>query len=61
MNGERALIYSRIRENMLNPAETDVTRGARQQDVLNAVAREVHRRSASSASCRSRATRSRSR
>jgi LCP family protein required for cell wall assembly len=38
MNGERALIYSRIRENLLDPSETDVTRGARQQDVMNAVA-----------------------
>ena len=38
MNGERALIYSRVRENLLDPAETDVTRGARQQDVMNAVA-----------------------
>ena len=38
MNGERALIYSRIRENMLDPSETDVTRGGRQQDVMNAVA-----------------------
>src|SRR5690349_5351177 len=38
MNGERALICSRIRENMLDPSETDVTRGARQQDVMNAVA-----------------------
>ena len=37
MNGERALIYSRIRENMLDPSETDVTRGARQQAVLDAV------------------------
>ena len=38
MNGERALIYSRIRENLLNPAETDITRGARQQAVMDAVA-----------------------
>jgi LCP family protein required for cell wall assembly len=38
MSGERALIYSRIRENMLDPAETDVTRGARQQQVMDAVA-----------------------
>ena len=38
MNGERALIYSRIRENVLDPSETDFTRGARQQAVLNAVA-----------------------
>lgn len=37
MNGERALIYSRIRENALNPAESDVTRGARQQAVIDAV------------------------
>jgi polyisoprenyl-teichoic acid--peptidoglycan teichoic acid transferase len=38
MGGQRALIYSRIRENMLDPSENDVTRGARQQDVMNAVA-----------------------
>jgi LCP family protein required for cell wall assembly len=38
MNGGRALIYSRIRENLLDPAETDVTRGARQQAVLDATA-----------------------
>jgi polyisoprenyl-teichoic acid--peptidoglycan teichoic acid transferase len=37
MNGERALIYSRIRENMLDPAESDITRGARQQAVIDAV------------------------
>jgi polyisoprenyl-teichoic acid--peptidoglycan teichoic acid transferase len=38
MSGERALIYSRIRENLLAPSETDVTRGARQQAVMDAVA-----------------------
>ena len=38
MNGQRALIYSRIRENMLNPAETDITRGSRQQLVMDALA-----------------------
>jgi len=36
MNGERALVYSRIRENLLDPAESDVTRGARQQAVIDA-------------------------
>jgi LCP family protein required for cell wall assembly len=36
MDGERALIYSRIRENQLNPAENDLTRGARQQAVTQA-------------------------
>jgi LCP family protein required for cell wall assembly len=38
MNGQRALVYSRIRENLLDPSETDFTRGARQQAVLDAVA-----------------------
>jgi anionic cell wall polymer biosynthesis LytR-Cps2A-Psr (LCP) family protein len=37
MNGWRALVYSRIRENRLNPKESDVTRGARQQQVLQAI------------------------
>jgi polyisoprenyl-teichoic acid--peptidoglycan teichoic acid transferase len=37
MNGRRALIYSRIRENQLNPSESDITRGERQQQVLRAV------------------------
>jgi len=36
MNGERALVYSRIRENVLDPSETDITRGARQQAVIDA-------------------------
>jgi LCP family protein required for cell wall assembly len=41
MNGRRALIYSRIRENRLNPSESDVTRGERQQRVLQAVASKL--------------------
>jgi LCP family protein required for cell wall assembly len=36
MTGEQALIYSRIRENQLNPGETDFTRQARQQAVAQA-------------------------
>ena len=36
MDGHRALIYSRIRENRLNPADTDITRGQRQQAVMQA-------------------------
>ena len=36
MNGRRALIYARIRENRLNPSENDITRGERQQAVLRA-------------------------
>jgi LCP family protein required for cell wall assembly len=36
MDGHRALIYSRIRENRLDPADTDITRGARQQQVMQA-------------------------
>jgi polyisoprenyl-teichoic acid--peptidoglycan teichoic acid transferase len=38
MNGQRALIYSRIRENRLDPAENDLTRGERQQEVVQAMA-----------------------
>jgi LCP family protein required for cell wall assembly len=36
MTGRRALIYSRIRENQLNPGDSDITRGERQQAVLRA-------------------------
>jgi LCP family protein required for cell wall assembly len=38
LNGHRALIYSRIRENQLNPNESDFTRGERQQAVIAAIA-----------------------
>jgi polyisoprenyl-teichoic acid--peptidoglycan teichoic acid transferase len=38
MNGRTALIYSRIRENKLNPSESDFTRGERQQAVIQAMA-----------------------
>jgi polyisoprenyl-teichoic acid--peptidoglycan teichoic acid transferase len=41
MNGRRALIYARIRENRLNPAENDITRGERAQAVLKAVTRKL--------------------
>ncbi len=37
MDGHRALIYSRIRENRLDPAENDVTRTGRQQAVVEAL------------------------
>jgi anionic cell wall polymer biosynthesis LytR-Cps2A-Psr (LCP) family protein len=37
MNGKQALIYSRIRENRLDPAENDFTRQARQQAVTQGV------------------------
>jgi polyisoprenyl-teichoic acid--peptidoglycan teichoic acid transferase len=36
MDGHRALIYSRIRENRLNAADTDISRGQRQQQVMQA-------------------------
>jgi len=36
MDGERALIYARIRENRLDPGESDFTRAARQQAVIQA-------------------------
>jgi polyisoprenyl-teichoic acid--peptidoglycan teichoic acid transferase len=37
LSGQRALIYSRVRKNLLNPAETDITRGERNQQVLQAL------------------------
>lgn len=37
MDAHRALIYSRVRVNQLNPAESDLTRGERQQQVMQAV------------------------
>ena len=41
LDGRRALVYARIRENQLDPADNDITRGARQQAVLQAIADEV--------------------
>ena len=37
MNGKRALIYSRVRKNLLDPSESDITRGERNQQVLQAL------------------------
>ncbi|HEY5058824.1 MAG TPA: LCP family protein [Gaiellaceae bacterium] len=36
MTGHQALIYSRVRENQLNPADSDITRGEHQQAVMQA-------------------------
>ena len=41
MNGQRALIYSRIRENQLDASETDLDRARRQQQVIQATADKV--------------------
>jgi LCP family protein required for cell wall assembly len=41
MGGRRALVYSRIRENRLNPAENDLSRGERQQQVVRAIGGEL--------------------
>ena len=38
MDGHRALIYSRVRKNALDPSDTDFSRAERNQQVLNAVA-----------------------
>ncbi|MGI9657903.1 MAG: LCP family protein, partial [Gaiellaceae bacterium] len=38
MSGERALVYSRVRENRLDESESDITRGSRQQAVIRATA-----------------------
>jgi polyisoprenyl-teichoic acid--peptidoglycan teichoic acid transferase len=41
LDGRRALIYSRIRENRLDPAENDLSRAERQQDVLQALTQKL--------------------
>jgi LCP family protein required for cell wall assembly len=41
LNGHQALIYSRVRENRLNGSESDVTRGVRQQAVLQSIASKL--------------------
>jgi LCP family protein required for cell wall assembly len=41
MNGERALIYTRVRENSLNPSDNDITRAERQQQVLQAISSKL--------------------
>ena len=41
MSGRRALVYSRVRENRLNPAENDLPRGERQQAVVRAIGDDV--------------------
>ncbi len=38
MDGRRALIYARVRKNLLNPADTDFSRAEHNQQVLQAVA-----------------------
>jgi polyisoprenyl-teichoic acid--peptidoglycan teichoic acid transferase len=37
MDGRRALVYSRIRENRLDASDNDITRGERQQQVTQAI------------------------
>ena len=39
LDGRHALAYARVRENTANPADNDLTRGLRQQRVLEAIAR----------------------
>lgn len=41
MDGRRALLYSRIRTNLLDPAESDLNRVGRQQQVLQATLSEM--------------------
>jgi len=37
LDGEEALAYSRVRKNALNPSDSDVSRGQRQQSVIKAL------------------------
>ena len=41
MDGQRALVYSRIRENLLDPSESDATRAARQQAVIQSIGNKL--------------------
>ena len=41
MDGRRALVYSRVRKNELDPSDSDITRGSRQQIVADAVGDEI--------------------
>ena len=41
MDGRRALVYSRIRTNQLDPSDTDISRGNRQQAVADAVGDKI--------------------
>lgn len=43
LDGRRALVYARIRTNQLDPRESDITRGERQQQVLDGIAGKVRR------------------
>ncbi len=41
LDGTRALVYSRIRENQLDQSDSDVTRGERQQQVVSAMSSKL--------------------
>ena len=41
MDGQRALVYARIRRNLLDPSETDFARARRQQQVVQATLDKV--------------------
>jgi LCP family protein required for cell wall assembly len=41
MNGRRALVYSRIRSNRLDPSDTDISRTGRQQAVVQAIGSKI--------------------
>ena len=41
LDGRRALIYSRVRKNQLDPSESDITRGERQQRVVQGLMDKV--------------------
>jgi polyisoprenyl-teichoic acid--peptidoglycan teichoic acid transferase len=41
LDGRRALVYARVRQNQLDPSDNDITRGERQQEVFQAIADEI--------------------
>ena len=54
LNGTQALTLARTRENRCNPAENDLTREKRQQQILNAIKSQLTVAVARSSACRGR-------
>jgi LCP family protein required for cell wall assembly len=41
LDGQHALVYARVRKNLDNPRDTDISRGQRQQQVVQAIADKI--------------------
>ena len=56
LDGRHALAYARVRENTANPSDNDLTRGLRQQRVLQAIAARPGLAGHAASTCRASAT-----